>query len=122
MRITLVHALKHSIAPIEASFARLWPNARRCGCHGHPAFPTPSKGGRFMHDSSALRCEAAKARLVVIASAAEQSILSLRRDGLLRFARNDGAARWIASRSPSSGGHSADPLAGMTPQAKRGSA
>jgi hypothetical protein len=28
MRITLVHALKHSIAPIEASFARLWPEAR----------------------------------------------------------------------------------------------
>src|SRR3978361_1521024 len=28
MRITLVHALKHSIAPIEASFARLWPAAR----------------------------------------------------------------------------------------------
>jgi Asp/Glu/hydantoin racemase len=28
MRITLVHALKHSIVPIEASFARLWPAAR----------------------------------------------------------------------------------------------
>ncbi|MBR0694170.1 aspartate/glutamate racemase family protein [Bradyrhizobium lablabi] len=28
MRIALVHALKHSIAPIEASFARLWPQAR----------------------------------------------------------------------------------------------
>jgi hypothetical protein len=28
MRITLVHALKHSIAPIETSFARLWPDAR----------------------------------------------------------------------------------------------
>ncbi len=28
MRITLVHALKHSIAPIEASFARLWPDSR----------------------------------------------------------------------------------------------
>jgi len=28
MRITLVHALKHSIDPIEASFARLWPEAR----------------------------------------------------------------------------------------------
>jgi Asp/Glu/hydantoin racemase len=25
MRIALIHALKHSIAPIEASFARLWP-------------------------------------------------------------------------------------------------
>ena len=28
MRITLVHALKHSIAPIEAAFAELWPDAR----------------------------------------------------------------------------------------------
>src|SRR3954452_17701625 len=28
MRITLVHALKHSIVPIEASFARLWPDAQ----------------------------------------------------------------------------------------------
>ena len=28
MRITLVHALKHSIVPIEASFARLWPEAQ----------------------------------------------------------------------------------------------
>lgn len=28
MRIALIHALKHSIVPIEASFARLWPQAR----------------------------------------------------------------------------------------------
>jgi hypothetical protein len=28
MRITLIHALKHSIVPIEASFARLWPEVR----------------------------------------------------------------------------------------------
>ncbi len=28
MRIALIHALKHSISPIEASFARLWPDAR----------------------------------------------------------------------------------------------
>src|SRR5579871_5756976 len=27
MRIALIHALKHSLAPIEASFARLWPQA-----------------------------------------------------------------------------------------------
>ena len=27
MRIALIHALKHSIAPIEASFAALWPEA-----------------------------------------------------------------------------------------------
>ena len=28
MRIALIHALKHSIAPVEASFARLWPEAQ----------------------------------------------------------------------------------------------
>jgi Asp/Glu/hydantoin racemase len=28
MRIALIHALKHSIAPVEASFARLWPDAQ----------------------------------------------------------------------------------------------
>jgi hypothetical protein len=28
MRIALIHALNHSIAPIEASFARLWPEAQ----------------------------------------------------------------------------------------------
>jgi hypothetical protein len=28
MRITLIHALKHSIVPIESSFARLWPQAQ----------------------------------------------------------------------------------------------
>ena len=27
MRIALIHALKHSIVPIEASFTRLWPDA-----------------------------------------------------------------------------------------------
>jgi hypothetical protein len=27
MRVALIHALKHSIAPIEASFSRLWPEA-----------------------------------------------------------------------------------------------
>ena len=28
MRIALIHALRHSIAPIEAAFAKLWPDAR----------------------------------------------------------------------------------------------
>src|SRR3954454_13660078 len=28
MRISLIHALRHSIAPIEASFAKLWPDVR----------------------------------------------------------------------------------------------
>src|SRR6267142_1235939 len=60
------------------------------GCNGHPAFPTPSLGGRFINGSGALRGEVANVCLAVIASAAKQSILSFtRRDGLLRFARND---------------------------------
>src|SRR6266436_8854859 len=29
MRITLIHALKHSLVPIEEAFARLWPEATR---------------------------------------------------------------------------------------------
>jgi hypothetical protein len=28
MRIALIHALKHSVAPIEEAFARIWPEAR----------------------------------------------------------------------------------------------
>jgi len=28
MQITLIHALRHSPPPIEASFERLWPDAR----------------------------------------------------------------------------------------------
>src|SRR5712691_6003230 len=50
------------------------------GCNGHPAFPTPSLGGRFINASGALRGEVVKSRLQfhVIASAAKQSILSLR--------------------------------------------
>ena len=63
---------------------------RGCGCNGHPAFPTPSLGGRFINASGASRCEVANVRLDVIASEAKQSTLSLRLDGLLRFARNDG--------------------------------
>ena len=98
------------------SFTRVRSTTTKCtrgrGCNGHPAFPTPSLGGKFINASGALRGEDANVRLDVIASAAKQSILSLaRQDGLLRFARNDGAARWIASRSLSWGAHSRDPLA-----------
>ncbi|MGE0226483.1 MAG: arylsulfatase, partial [Acetobacteraceae bacterium] len=28
MRIALIHALKHSIVPVEEAFQRLWPEAR----------------------------------------------------------------------------------------------
>jgi hypothetical protein len=38
------------------------------GCNGHPAFPTPSLGGRFINASGAWRGEVAHSRLDVIAS------------------------------------------------------
>jgi len=47
---------------------------RGCGCNGHPAFPTPSLGGRFINASGAWRGEGVNVRLDVIASAAKQSI------------------------------------------------
>jgi len=49
----------------------------------------------------------------VIASAAKQSILSLRRDGLLRCARNDGRGDGLLR------GAVIARLAGMTPQVKQ---
>jgi hypothetical protein len=61
------------------------------GCSGHPAFPTPSLGGRFINTSGAWRGEGVNVRLDVIASEAKQSILC-RGYGLLRSARNDGLA------------------------------
>ena len=61
---------------------RVRPTNTKCtrgrGCNGHPAFPTPSLGGRFINGSGALRGEAVNVCLDVIASAAKQSILSLR--------------------------------------------
>ena len=36
---------------------------RGCGCNGHPAFPTPSLGGRFINASGAWRGEVVKSRL-----------------------------------------------------------
>ena len=44
------------------------------GCSGHPAFPTPSLGGRFINGSGAWRGGVVNACLDVIASAAKQSI------------------------------------------------
>jgi hypothetical protein len=56
-------------------------------------------------------CRLSPSSVIARSAATKQSILSLRRDGLLRFARNDGRAQWIASRSLSSGAHSRDPVA-----------
>src|SRR6266851_2025932 len=52
--------------------------------HGHPAFPTPSLGERFMHNSSAWRGEVVNVRLPSLrAQRSNPSFLC--------------AARWIAS-------------------------
>src|SRR5882757_10412016 len=81
------------------------------GCNGHPAFPTPSLGERFINASGALRREGEavsgiKGTSLRANGSAEwppddrlrEAIHAFfaRQDGLLRFARNDGAARWIA--------------------------
>jgi hypothetical protein len=63
------------------------------GCNGHPAFPAPSWGERFLYNSDALRREMVEVcSFAVIASEAKQSTLAfMLRHGLLRrFApRND---------------------------------
>jgi len=56
MRIALIHALKHSIAPIEASFARIWPEAqlanllddRLSSDLARSGELTPAMGARFL--------------------------------------------------------------------------
>src|SRR5437899_8142577 len=62
------------------------------GCSKHPVFPAPSisKRANEMQASGGLRREKAKVYPGVIASAAKQSMPPrARKDGLLRFARND---------------------------------
>jgi len=66
-------------------------SAHEAACIGHPAFPTPSLGGRSSNASGALRGEGERTSgFFVIASEAKQSMTAAK-DGLLRFARNDGA-------------------------------
>jgi len=74
---------------------------RGCGCNGHPAFPRPLLGERFMHNSDASRREIAellsrrhccdkREAFAQGSEATKQSTLSfLLAYGLLRFARND---------------------------------
>ena len=45
MRMALIHALKHSIVPIEAAFARLWPEARPGRPAGQLALGRPGRDG-----------------------------------------------------------------------------
>src|SRR6201995_1723359 len=47
MRIALVHALKHSIVPIEASFARLWPDAKLMNLHDNSPAADLARDGRL---------------------------------------------------------------------------
>jgi hypothetical protein len=47
--------------------------ARGCGCNGHPAFPTPSLGGSFMHNSGAIRA-AGRLPAVIISESGRPSI------------------------------------------------
>jgi Asp/Glu/hydantoin racemase len=56
MRIALIHALKHSIAPVEDAFARLWPAARLANLLddslsadlARDGFPTAAMTERFL--------------------------------------------------------------------------
>jgi hypothetical protein len=53
VRIALVHALAHSIAPINAEFARAWPEARRMNLLDDSHRPTsPRAVGLDEHDRS----------------------------------------------------------------------
>src|SRR6195256_5283764 len=78
------------------------------GCNGHPAFPTPSLGERFINGSGAWRGEVANVCLAVRVfsrhcerSEAIHSSFT-RRDGLLRFARNDGLRAMAQHGTPHS--------------------
>ncbi len=59
-------------ATVVTNACVLLPYTRGCGCNGHPAFPTPSLGGSFMHNSGASRRGKAEVCLAVIASAAKR--------------------------------------------------
>src|ERR1700724_2682482 len=75
---------------------------RGCGCSGHPAFPTPSWGRKI------------NAQLGRIASRDRELIFEIGATSLRAKRSNPFflyVARWIASRSLSSGAHSRDPLA-----------
>ncbi len=47
MRIALIHALKHSIQPIESSFAKLWPEARLTNLLDDSLSADLARGGRL---------------------------------------------------------------------------
>jgi hypothetical protein len=106
------------IASIERSDTRVHTHhpmrTRGCGRAWRPAFPTPSVllGEEFKQHSGVTRREGAEVCLPSLrgAKATKQSRLDVLRDGLLRFARNDGCG--------GGSGHLA-PLAGRGRPAKR---
>src|SRR5713226_7641937 len=76
---------------------------RGCGCSRHPAFPTPSMGAKDKcNDSGASRGEDE-----VVCETIATSLRGAKRRSNPFFLY---AARWIASRSLSSGAHSRDPV------------
>ena len=74
------------------------------GCNGHPAFPTPSLGGRFINGSGASRGEVVNVRLELerrhcgASEASKQSILSFSITRQAEIHTPPGV--WIASRAP----------------------
>ena len=82
--------------PVVTNSRTFYLRTRGRGCDKHPAFPVPSffEGLRSMHRSG-ISCRGnAYPRPTVIArsEATKQSMAPQRRNGLLRFARNDDEA------------------------------
>jgi Asp/Glu/hydantoin racemase len=57
MRIALIHALKHSLVPIEEAFARLWPEATRMNLLDDSLSADLARDGRLT-DAMTERCSA----------------------------------------------------------------
>src|SRR3954447_11914587 len=53
MRIALIHALKHSILPVEASFARLWPDAALMNLLDDSLSADVARDGKLTHAMTA---------------------------------------------------------------------
>src|SRR5450759_3908736 len=91
---------------------------RGCGRIERPAFPAPSdlqKAGRSQKNSRETRGEIAKLRLKMPRRHCEERLVRRSSTSERRKRRSNPfflyVARWIASRSLSSGAHSRDPLA-----------
>jgi hypothetical protein len=67
------------------------------GCHGHPAFPTPSLGGRFINGSGAWRGEGVN---VCLESRCRHSSCPGLTRASINLRKNIFRRRWIAGSSP----------------------